>query len=165
MRRATWSTSKASSCPWTIASTALTAGEMALLPHAKLVALMDAHPRIGRRFWTMTLKDAAIFREWILNIGRRTAYVRIAHLFCEVIVRLQHTGMFNDGHYLFPITQQHLSDATGLSAVHTNRTLQALRGDGLLSLRGGQLVVLDWPGLQAAGEFDPGYLHLRASAA
>ena len=145
--------------------TALTAGEVLHLPHARLLDLMDSHPRVGRRFWTMTLKDAAIFREWILNIGRRTAYVRIAHLFCEVVVRLQRAGLVDNGRCAFPITQQHLSDATGLSAVHTNRTLQALRGEGLLSLRGGELVVLDWPGLQAAGEFDSSYLHLRESAA
>jgi hypothetical protein len=65
----------------------------------------------------------------------------------------------------FPITQQHLSDALGLSAVHTNRTLQALRGEGLLSFQGGELVIMDWPGLTAAGEFDAGYLHQAGKSA
>jgi len=92
-------------------------------------------------------------------MGRRTAYARIAHLFCEMIVRFRAMGMVHQNRCHFPITQQHLSDSLGLSAVHTNRTLQALRGEGLLSFQHGELVVLDWPGLKAAGEFDAGYLH------
>jgi CRP-like cAMP-binding protein len=145
--------------------TALTAGEVGLIPHAKLAEVMEAHPRIARAFWRTSLVEAAIFREWMVGMGRRSAYVRIAHLFCEVIVRMRAADMVHKNRCLFPITQQHLSDSLGLSAVHTNRTLQALRGEGLLSFQGGELVILDWPGLKTAGEFDAGYLHLRENAA
>lgn len=93
------------------------------------------------------------------GMGRRTAYAWIAHVLCEMIVRMRAAGMVHQNRCHFPITQQHLSDSLGLSAVHTNRTLQTLRGEGLLTFQGGELVVLDWPGLKAAGEFDVGYLH------
>jgi CRP-like cAMP-binding protein len=139
--------------------TALTAGEIGLIPHGRLADVMETYPRIARGFWRTSLVEAAIFREWMVGMGRRTAYARIAHLFCEMIVRFRAMGMVRQDRCHFPITQQHLSDSLGLSAVHTNRTLQALRGEGLLSFQGGELVVLDWPGLKTAGEFDAGYLH------
>jgi CRP-like cAMP-binding protein len=144
--------------------TTLTAGEVGLIPHAKLSEVMQAHPRIARAFWRTSLVEASIFREWMVGMGRRSAYARIAHLFCEVSVRMRAAGLVHHNRGLFPITQQHLSDSLGLSAVHTNRTLQALRGEGLLSFQGGELVILDWEGLKAAGEFDAGYLHLGAAA-
>lgn len=139
--------------------TALSAGEIGLIPHAKLSEAIETYPRIARAFWRASLVEAAIFREWMVGMGRRSAYARIAHLFCEVTVRMRAAGLVHQNRAVFPITQQHLSDSLGLSAVHTNRTLQALRGEGLLSFQGGELVVLDWPGLKAAGEFDAGYLH------
>jgi len=139
--------------------TSLSAGEIGLIPHAKLAEVMEAHPRSARAFWRTSLVEAAIFREWMVGMGRRTAYARIAHLFCEMIVRMRGAGLVRQNRCSFPITQQHLSDALGLSAVHTNRTLQALRGEGLLTFQGGELVIMDWPGLTAAGEFDAGYLH------
>lgn len=144
--------------------TALTAGEVGLIPHAKLAEAMEAHPRVARAFWRSSLVEAAIFREWMVGMGRRSAYGRIAHLFCEIVVRMRAAGFVHQNRCAFPITQQHLSDSLGLSAVHTNRTLQALRGEGLLSFQGGELVVLDWPGLKAAGEFDAGYLHQNEGA-
>jgi len=139
--------------------TTLTACEVGLIPHTRLAEVMRAYPQVARAFWRTTLVEAAVFREWMVGMGRRSAYARIAHLFCEMIVRMQAAGFVRQGRCPFPITQQHLSDALGLSAVHTNRTLQALRGEGLLSFHGGELVVMDWPGLKSAGEFDAGYLH------
>ena len=144
--------------------TALTPGEVGLIPYAKLAEIMDAYPSIARGFWRTSLVEAAIFREWMVGMGRRSAYARIAHLFCEMVVRMRAAGLVHNNRCLFPITQQHLSDSLGLSAVHTNRTLQALRGEGLLSFQGGELVVLDWPGLKAAGEFEAGYLHQSETA-
>ena len=145
--------------------TALTSGEVGLIPHGKLSEIMEAFPRVARAFWRTNLVEAAIFREWMVGMGRRSAYARIAHLFCEVLVRMRAAGLVHNDRCLFPITQQHLSDSLGLSAVHTNRTLQALRGEGLLSFQGGELVILDWTGLKAAGEFDAGYLHQGVNAA
>ena len=145
--------------------TALSAGEVGLIPHAKLLEVIEAYPRIARALWRTSLVEAAIFREWMVGLGRRSAYARIAHLFCEMTVRMRAAGLVHQNRAFFPITQQHLSDSLGLSAVHTNRTLQALRGEGLLSFQGGELVILDWPSLKAAGEFDAGYLHQGIHAA
>lgn len=145
--------------------TALTPCEVSQVSRAKLNALLDAHPQIARAFWRFSLVEGAIFREWMVGMGRRTAYARIAHLLCEVLVRLRAVGLAEDNRASFPVTQAHLSDALGLSVVHTNRTLQALRADGLIAFGGHELVVRDWAGLMQAGEFDPAYLHLPAQYA
>jgi len=144
---------------------ALTATKALFIPHETVCDLMRRCPRIGDAFWRDTLIDAAVFREWIMNLGRREAYGRMAHLLCEFYVRLRAVGLTNGPAYEFPLTQAELADATGLSAVHVNRTLQELRGEGLITLRAGSLTVLDWERLKEAGEFDPAYLHLKKAAA
>jgi len=108
-----------------------------------------------------TLIDAATYREWIVNTGRRPAYERMAHLLCETVVRLRAVGLAGEGSCDLPITQSEFGDALGLSTVHVNRVLQELRGAGLIVLKGSILSVLDWDGLKAAGDFDPAYLHLK----
>jgi CRP-like cAMP-binding protein len=139
------------------------ASKVAFIPHDTVRAFIRAHPRIGDLFWRDTLIDAAIFREWVANVGRREAYERIAHVLCEVYVRLKAVGLANGQAYMMPVTQAELGDATGLSTVHVNRTLQELRGDGLISTpKNGRVVIEDWEGLQKAGEFDPTYLHIKA---
>jgi CRP-like cAMP-binding protein len=144
----------------------VTASKVALIPHDTVRTFIRAHPRIGDVFWRDTLIDAAIFREWVANVGRREAYGRIAHILCEVYVRLEAVGLTNGWSYKLPITQAELGDATGLSTVHVNRTLQELRGDGLITTpKGGQVIIKDWDGLQKAGEFDPTYLHIKKRAA
>ena len=105
-----------------------------------------------------------MFREWILNVGRREAYGRMAHLLCEFYVRLKAVGLTNGHAYEMPFTQAELADATGLSTVHVNRTLQELRHDGLIKTQAGKVIIEDWDGLRAAGEFDPTYLHLKKPA-
>jgi len=118
-------------------------------------------------FWRDTLIDAAVFREWVVNVGRRDAYARIAHVLCEVYVRLRAVGLVNGQSFEMPITQAELGDATGLSTVHVNRTLQELRGNGLITTqkKNGRVVIENWDRLQEAGEFDPTYLHIKKQAA
>jgi CRP-like cAMP-binding protein len=144
---------------------ALTACEAAFVPHAAVEATIGAHPAVARALWRWTLVDGAVFREWMVGMGRRSAYARIAHLFCELLVRLEAAGLAQRNRASLPLTQQHLGDALGLSVVHTNRVLQALRRDGLITFRNGQLVAVDWDGLRVAGEFEPAYLHLDDPAA
>src|SRR3954470_12143750 len=135
---------------------------VAFIPHETIRAFLQAHPRIADVFWRDTLIDAAIFREWISNVGRREAYKRLAHL---RYVRLRGVGLVNGQTYLLPLTQAELGDATGLSTVHINRTLQELRRNGLISTPAkDRLAIQNWNGLQAAGEFDSTYLHLRNRA-
>ena len=85
---------------------------------------------------------------------------RIAHLLCEMLLRLRVVGLANGGQYELPVTQQELGDTTGLSNVHVNRVLQSLRRDGLITLKGKNLVILDVERLNAFSGFTPNYLHL-----
>src|SRR5215211_8094540 len=132
----------------------MTPCKLAFIPHQSLTDLMRRCPRIADVMWRDTLIDAAIFREWMVGIGRRSAYGRIAHLLCEVMMKLKAVGLADGVTCELPITQAELGDALGLSTVHVNRVLQELRGNDLITLRGGVLTVLDWDGLRQAGEFD-----------
>ncbi len=138
----------------------LTACKVGFIQHEVLRDLCRRYPRINDALWRETLINAAIFREWMTNIGRRDAYNRIAHLFCEWIVRLRAVGLVRDRVCDFPMTQNELADATGISTVHVNRVLQELRGNGLITLKAGTLTILDWEQLKQAGDFDAAYLHL-----
>jgi CRP-like cAMP-binding protein len=143
----------------------LVPSSLAFIPHNDLRTLTRNHPRLGDLLWRDTLIDAAVFRQWMVGLGRRDAYGRIAHLLCELLVRLRAVELVEDHAFTLPVTQAELGDAFGLSTVHVNRVLQDLRGDGLITLQGGSLKVLDWEGLQRAGEFDPTYLHLAKNEA
>jgi CRP-like cAMP-binding protein len=101
----------------------------------------------------------------VMNVGQREGYQRIAHVLCELLVRLRAVGLAEDHTCTLPITQSEFADATGLTTVHVNRMLQQLRADGLIELKGDRLKVLDWDKLQQAGEFDPAYLHLERQEA
>ena len=103
-----------------------------------------------------------MFREWVVNVGRRNARSRIAHLLCELVLRMRTAGLCNDTTCRFPLTQEQLADATGLTSVHTNRTLMNLRQAGLIELRPSRLTVLDWHGLAEVGDFNERYLHQAA---
>jgi CRP-like cAMP-binding protein len=133
--------------------------KVAFIQHEHMRALLRRHPRLMEVFWRETLIDGAIFREWMIGIGRKDAKGRIAHLFCEMVMRLKAVGLERDGTIPLPITQAEVGDALGLSTVHVNRTVQALRGENLVEWERGVLTVLDWERLKLAGEFDPDYLH------
>jgi CRP-like cAMP-binding protein len=139
----------------------LTPCKLGFLRHEPMRELCLANPRLGAAFWRETLVDASIFREWVTNVGRRAAYARLAHVLCELVVRLRAVGLTEDHACELPMTQNELADATGISTVHVNRTLQELRGDNLITLRGEKLTILDWDRLKQAADFDPTYLHLR----
>ncbi len=133
---------------------------VAFIPHESLREVAAEHPNIAAVLWRDTLIDAAVFREWMVGIGRRSAYARIAHLLCELVVRFRAVELTEDHKIDLPITQNELGDALGLSTVHVNRSLQELRGEDLIRSEGRTLMVEDWEGLKKAGEFDPIYLHL-----
>lgn len=133
--------------------------EILLIPRNAILELADQRPAIRLAMWIETLIDASIFREWVVNVGRRDARARIAHLLCELARRLEGIGQGDSGRFDFPVTQEQLADATGLTSVHTNRTLQSLRKDGLIELTARALTVLDWKRLREVGEFDELYLH------
>ena len=143
----------------------LTRCRIAVIPHKMIRRITEEYPRIARAIWKDTLVDAAIFREWMASIGRRSAYQRIAHLMCEMVVKFHAVGLADDHRRIdWPMTQNGLGDALGLSLVHVNRTLQELRGEDLITLRDGTLIVHDWDALTRAGQFEPRYMHLRTES-
>jgi len=144
---------------------AITPVRLATVPREILLDTMDRHPRITRALWWESLVNAAIQREWTVNIGRRTALERLAHLFCELFLRLRAVGLAEGSTCPFPLTQLELADATGLTNVHVNRTLKEMRNAGLILLKSRQLTVPDLAALQKAALFNPNYLHLEREGA
>ena len=131
------------------------------IPRGRVLSLSE-RPAIARALWWTTLVDEAVLREWLVNMGQRSAENSIAHLFCELHLRLRSVGLSNGGEFTFPLTQAELADTMGLSAVHVNRSLQSLRAQGLITLRSGRLVILDVDRLGASCQFNSNYLHLQA---
>jgi CRP-like cAMP-binding protein len=138
----------------------LSRSRMAIFPHDKLTRITEEEPHLGRLLWFSTMLDSAIQREKIVSVGRRPALSRLAHVLCELRVRLELVGLAEDGVFALPLTQLDLGDATGLTSVHVNRMLRQLRDDGLATFRGGEVRIHDWPRLQQVAEFDPAYLYL-----
>jgi CRP-like cAMP-binding protein len=134
--------------------------EAALLPQESLLELTERYPRLTRALWWSTLVEEAITREWIVNVGYRTAFERMAHLFCEIFLRLQAVGLTDENRCDLPLTQTELADTLALSAVHVNRTLMDMRRAHLVTFQGGQLIIHDRQALQSVAGFDPNYLHL-----
>ncbi len=139
---------------------AVAPSRVAFMSHVTVRSLLRRYPTIGDALWRDSLIDAAIFREWLTGIGRRSSYQRIAHLMCELSFKLQSVGAGGREGYPFPITQTELGDALGLSVVHVNRVLQDLRRDGLIVLKERYLTIPDLDALMEAALFDPAYLHL-----
>jgi len=139
---------------------AITRLKVAMITPDEMSALTAERPRVTQALWWHELVTAAIQREWTLNVGQRSAYERLAHLLVELYLRLQAVGRAHDGRCDFPLTQNDLADATGLTAVHVNRTLQELRRDGLIELERKQLQIIDLQRLMDVAMFNANYLHL-----
>jgi len=138
----------------------LTPCRVAIIPHDRLTAITENHPHLTRLYWFGTNLDAAIHREWELSLGRRSASARVAHLFCELQIRLGLVGLTNDEGYNLDLTQTDLAECVGLTPVHVNRTLKVLREQDLVEFRGGRVTIRNRKGLEAAAEFNPNYLYL-----
>jgi CRP-like cAMP-binding protein len=139
----------------------LTRCEVATVPVPALRRLAEAHPRVGRAMWIETLIDAAIFREWIVNVGRRNSISRISHLLCEFALRLEAAGLAPHNRYELPMTQEQIADCTGLTPVHVNRVLKELGRLGLIDRDRRSVSIVDWDRLQNIGDFNTRYLHFE----
>lgn len=143
---------------------ALTRIEAIDVEREALQALSTARPAVGRAMWIDALIDASVFREWVVNVGRRDARTRIAHLLCEVAVRMRAAGLAQEGGFELPMTQEQVGDATGLTSVHVNRTLRSLAEDGIITRRGRYIGFADWNSIRQAADFSDLYLHLDQTA-
>lgn len=144
---------------------ALTDCALAFMQHDDLNRLCEENPRLARFLWRTTLVEGAMHREWTMNVGLREGPSRMAHLFCEMMLRMQAIGRADKGSCALPLTQEDLAEATGMSSVHANRVLQDLRQRKLVAFARGQLTIHDWDGLVQLGDFRPDYLHILAAKA
>ena len=133
---------------------------LARLGEGELRELVDARPAIRQAVIASVLIEASIFREWVLNVGRRDARTRLAHLLCEFAIRMEAQGLIDGGGFELPITQEQLADAVGLTPVHVNRTLKSLEADGLITRNKRNIVFPSWERMRDVGDFNPRYLHL-----
>src|SRR5262249_44204296 len=138
---------------------------VAVVSHRELADLVNSRSSIRDALWSETLREAALYRAWISSIGRRSAYERLAHLFCEIALRLEAVGLKGTNGYDFMVTQPDLGDALGLSVVHVNRMLQQLRTQNLITFNANTLAIHDWDRLQEIAGFNPGYLQMGHHAA
>lgn len=138
----------------------LTRAELAFIPRAALQRIARERPAVGHAILVTILVEASIFREWVLNVGRRDARARLAHVLCEFAVRLDAQGLSEEYGYELPMTQEQLADALGLTSVHVNRTLKLLEAEGLISRNKRNVSFPDWQRMRAAADFNQRYLHL-----
>lgn len=140
----------------------LTQATIARISHADIREVMRRFPAVAEAFCRYLVADAVITAEWLVNVGSRDARAALAHLFCEMAVRMGKV-VANNFSFHFPVSQLQLSEATGLSAVHVNRSLGSLRHDGLMRVERGAVQVPDWKGLVQAAQFNERYLMAPAT--
>ena len=138
----------------------LTRAEMAIVPRAEFQKLARNRPAVAHAIIVTILVEASVFREWVLNVGRRDSRTRLAHVLCEFAVRLEAQGLADEYGYELPMTQEQLADAVGLTPVHVNRTLKALEAEGLISRNRRNVSFPDWQRMRDVGDFNQRYLHL-----
>jgi CRP-like cAMP-binding protein len=136
---------------------------VASIPHSSLRDIVRTDPDLTEMLWRLSLLDGAIHREWLVAMGGLPGVSHLAHLLCEVYVRLAHIGLAADFAFDLPVTQADLGDALGLSPVHVNRLLQDLRGNRVIRFEARRVEILDWARLVEIGQFDDRYLHLTVA--
>jgi CRP-like cAMP-binding protein len=135
---------------------------LAFVPHAVLKEVLDESSALAQAFWRETLMQAAIFQEWVVNLGRRDAFARLAHIICELTVRLQSIGLARDLSFSMPWTQMDVADACGISNVHANRIIQELRHLELVHWDFHRLKIRNWEALVRLAGFNDDYLQYDA---
>ncbi len=139
---------------------------VAFISHSHLREMLEESRGLTNAFWRETLIHAAIYREWVENLGSRHALPRLAHLLCELAARLEMVGLLDDDSFRLPFTQQDFADACGLSTVHVNRTIQELRRRDIIEWQGPIVRLLRRDELETIADFSPRYLHaLKISGA
>jgi CRP-like cAMP-binding protein len=143
----------------------LSPAKVAFIPRQKMDTLMRREGNLARALMWSTLVDEAILREWLVNLGHRPADKRIAHLICEMMLRSNAVGLTDDDSFDLPLTQEELADTMGITPVHMNRTLQALRSRNLITTQGRQVLINDVKRLMEFADFNPNYLHQEGGRA
>lgn len=133
----------------------LSTSTVGFMSHTSIRQLARSRPLVAEALWRQTLIDAVLFRDWIVNIGRRSAEQRLVHLFIELYQRLSVVGLVNNEAYDLPMTQTDLADATGLTPVHVSRVLKSLREHGLIQMRRSVVTIGNTTRLSEWARFNP----------
>jgi CRP-like cAMP-binding protein len=141
--------------------TALGTAVVAFIPHSYFREVLPRSQQLTHALWRESLVDAAVFREWVVNVGAREAIARVAHVLCELKLRLQAVGLVKGTTFTMAARQTDIADACGITAVHANRVIQELRGKGLIEWQGKTVTIHQWEELAKIGDFSADYLHLR----
>ena len=141
--------------------TALTDCRIVKLQHEDISSIMETSPRLGRILWFSTMVDSSIHREWLVCLGTKAGASRVAHLFCEMLYRMQVVGLTRGDSYSFPVTQSELAQALGFTSIHVNRILRELRDAGLATFRSKTVEIHNLAGLEELADFNPAYLYLE----
>ena len=143
---------------------ALTPTKVALIPQERIFHIYRHCPNLTRALFWSTLVDESTLREWLVNQGSRPAVVRLAHLYCEMLMRSRAAGLTKDYSFPMPLTQEELGNTTGLTKVHVNRSIRQLRMQEMIEINHKSVTILDWERLKTFGEFDTTYLHMPSVA-
>jgi CRP-like cAMP-binding protein len=138
----------------------VTESTLGFISHVALRNITRGRPNAAEALWRDTLVEAAVFREWIVNVGQRPGLNRLAHLMMELRERLRVIGKVSGPEFDLPFTQEQLGEATGITSIHVNRVLKQLRNAGVLKFQRGRVAVLDEAQFREAADFDKLYLHL-----
>jgi CRP-like cAMP-binding protein len=141
---------------------ALSPCHVAFADHGELKRVSEQYPHLTRMLWLDTLVTGSIHRAWIVGMGRRSKVAHLAHIICELYVRLRCVHKTNGWSFYFPLSQGEMADVLGLSLVHMNRVIQTLRRDSLISWANQTITILDWEKLKTVADFDATYLSLSA---
>lgn len=142
----------------------LSDARVAVIPRQAIIEATRRRPGLAQALWWSTLVDEAVLRHWLVNMGQRDAFDRIAHLFCEMWERMNQVDRTHGGSFTMPVTQEQLGDTMGLTPVHTNGVLQRMRGAGLISIEGKRVTIHDMAEMRRIADFDSEYLHLQRRA-
>ncbi|MBS9719273.1 Crp/Fnr family transcriptional regulator [Tianweitania sp. BSSL-BM11] len=139
------------------------AGEctVAWIAHKEIVKISETHPHLGRLLWMTIAADASLTRAAVSVVGRLNPPAKLAHMACELYLRMADVGLARNLSFDLAVTQLDLADMFGLSTVHLNRSMQVLRSTGAISWEGQRVVIHDWDRLTEIAEFDPTYLNLE----
>ena len=132
---------------------------LGFISHTAMRALTHARPSVSDALWRDTLIDAAIFREWIVNVGQRPADSRLAHVVLEVRFRLAVIGRAAGDSFDMPLTQEQIAEALGITPVHANRIIRQLREANIIDISRGRVAILNEAKLAQLAQFDDRYLH------
>ena len=141
---------------------ALTTSTLIRYPLSALRSLARSRPAVAAAFWAYSAVDAATVALWAANLGTRRASQRMAHLLCELGLRMENSGRGDRRNFTLELTQGQLGEALGLTPVHVNRTLKAFRAQSLVEFTARDCSVKDWDALAEVGDFDRNYLQIHS---